>query len=90
MGILIKNIYNIILNSNYCINPADYDFPKNSSEMDIIELNYGLGNFDNFLMSFSTNMNYFTLTGWNSINIIVKVNFRVIIKLFSIAGPRTQ
>lgn len=58
--------------SNYCINPANYDFPKNQTEMDIKSLNYGLANFDNFLMSFATNMNYFTLTGWSSINDIVK------------------
>lgn len=54
------------------MNPANYDFPKNQTEMDIKSLNYGLANFDNFLMSFATNMNYFTLTGWSSINDIVE------------------
>ncbi len=66
-----------VLISLYCINPSDFDFPKDEIEAQIANLNFDVMNFDTIYNSLLTNLTFLTFTGWGMITTIV--NFKNIL-----------
>lgn len=59
------------INSSYCANPSRNGYPVESKESEILQLNFGITNFNTIYEALLTNLTFVTFTGWGMVTSMV-------------------